>query len=76
MRKITVPYLHDPANLATIWLAIGDRKRPVTGWLPAYRDLDERGRRIIFARFERVPTGVVSIWVRDTAGERILPTKF
>lgn len=70
MRKISVPYVHDPVNLTTIYLAVGDRKQPYTPWLPAYRDTTEDGQRVIWARFDHLPSGVVTIWVRDADGDR------
>ncbi|GIH69431.1 hypothetical protein [Sphaerimonospora thailandensis] len=65
--KIIVQYEHDPADLATIYLAVAPRgARPADGdWQPAYRDT-VNGRRVIWIRADT--DGVV--WVRDAAGER------
>lgn len=70
MTKIEIPYVHDPVNLTTIYLAVGDRRQPLTPWLPAGRDTNADGQRVIWARFGQVPRGVVTVWVRDGDGDR------
>lgn len=70
MAKVVVPYEHTMRDLSFIYLAIGDRRRVFTDWLPAYRDIDARGRRVVWAKFGTVPAGINTIWVRDTTGER------
>ncbi|MQB00541.1 MAG: hypothetical protein GEU78_09660 [Actinobacteria bacterium] len=69
MRKVIIPYAHRSDDLATIYLAIGDGKQPITAWLPAGRDTIG-GKRVIWAKFDMVPRGVVTVWVRDGSGER------
>lgn len=68
MTKVTVPYDHNPADLATVYLAVTPRgSRPSEdAWRPALRDT-VGGQRVVWARFEE-PPGVV--WLRDRDGER------
>lgn len=67
MTKVTVAYEHNPADLATVYLAVTGRgSRPgEDSWRPALRDTID-GRRVVWARFEADGT----VWLRDRDGER------
>jgi hypothetical protein len=68
MTKVLVAYEHDPADLATVYLAVTPRgSLPSEGaWRPALRDT-VNGQRVVWARFETAD-GIV--WLRDRDGER------
>lgn len=68
MTKVTVAYEHDPADLATVYLAVTGRgARPgEDSWRPALRDT-VRGQRVVWARFEAAADVV---WLRDRDGAR------
>jgi hypothetical protein len=71
MRKVTVPYDHDPESLATIYLGISASAREApTKWRPAYRDTVD-GQRVVWARFKE--SG--QVWIRDDGGERLVRTR-
>lgn len=74
MIKLSVPYSHDPANLQTIYLAITNSKTPASdSWKPAYRDTVD-GKRVVWAKFPGRGGSKVNLWIRDTAGERMVST--
>ncbi|MFF3671677.1 hypothetical protein [Microtetraspora malaysiensis] len=67
--KIVVPYEHDSADLATVWLAVTRDARPGSDdWQPALRDTVD-GHRVVWVRVpDRDASGAV--WLRDRDGER------
>jgi hypothetical protein len=68
MRKVIVPYRHDPADLAIIYLAVSTgRGAPTDGWRPALRDTID-GEGVIWARFPEPATG--QVWIQDGRGVR------
>jgi hypothetical protein len=68
-RKVSIPYNHDPADHATILMAVlPPRQRPTQAdWRAAYRDTVD-GRKVIWVKMT-VSDGW-SVWVRDREGVR------
>lgn len=73
-KKIEVPYNHNSADLATIYLGLAEKSRPApSAWKPVFRDT-KKGRKVIFARFP-VQGRSVTVWIRDSDGERAVRTE-
>lgn len=70
MIKVSVEYEHDPADLGDIALAVlpvGTAGPPSEDqWRPAYRDLDDRNRPVVWIKTDQEPGRV---WLRDGTGQ-------